>query len=280
MQAYYKFGQFDGFWDATRAIVTLPADVPFDQLKACPNCVAPRLSLVPADYLAELEKTVIEPVKRVQTLIDSHPEITRMYTTLSADEMTLDPLFTFNPDLPAVSNQHVAERIVECNPNVTFSQAPWRIELPQGGVIRGIGAAGTWPAALANLPPNRSIVRAAASGAGKVLEDNSADIAAQLDAYNGVSQATAGVAGAIGVAGQGTGGAAAMGRGGGTAMGSGAGTTAAAGAGSGVAGGGVSAGPGGAAGGGCSLARNESPLFALFTAGALGAMVARRRRRR
>ncbi len=277
-QANARYGQWDGFWDATRIAVTLPADVTLDQLKACPTCFASQLSFVPANYLAELEKTVIEPVKSVQTLIDAHPEITRMYTTLSADEMTLDPLFTFNTELPAVSNQHLADRIVECNPNVYFSQAPWRIELPQGGVIRGIGSGATWPAALSNLPPNRLIVRAAASGEGKVLEDNSSDIMAQLGAYNeSLSQPTAGAAGTTGVAGQATGGGAAMGKAGGTAAVAGAGSRTPDGAGGAS---GVSTAPSSAAGGGCSLARNESPLFALFTAGALGAMVARRRRRR
>jgi len=276
LQAYALYSQWDGFWDATEAAVSLTGGLTFDQLKACISCYPSQLSFVPADYLAELEKTVIEPVKRVQTLIDAHPEITRMYTTMSADEMTLDPLFTFNPELLPVSNQHSADRIVECNPNVSFSQAPWRIELPQGGVIRGIGSAGIWPAELGNLPPNRLIVRAAASGAGKVLEDNSADIAAQLGSYNeNVSKGNAGTPDSSGVAGAGTGG--------GTATGSG-GTAAPAGGGSQL-----PVGTGGdhsataptasAGGGGCSIARGESPLFALFSAGALGAMVFRRRRR-
>ena len=284
-QAVSQYGQWDGFWDATRAVVTLPADLSFDQLKACPSCYAATLSFVPASYLAELEKTVIEPVKRVQALIDAHPEITRMYTTLSADEMTLDPLFTFNADLPAVSNQHVAARVVECDPSVTFSQAPWRIELPQGGVIRGVGPQiGTWPAALGNLPPNRTIVRAAASGEGKVLEDNSGDIQAQLAAYN-AGMSTGGAAGSAGTAGS-------PGTAGMTDIAGTPGTSTAGTAGSSTAPTGgpnaagmpghdttVMAAPASARGGGCSVAGRGQPLFAFFGVSMLGALLARRRRR-
>jgi hypothetical protein len=113
MQAYARYGQFDGFWDATQDSVTLPAGVAFADFKLCPNCYASQLPVSSlTGYLAALQKGVIDPMTRVQTLIDAHPEITRMYTTMSADEMTLDPLFTFNAELGEVSNQHSAERVI------------------------------------------------------------------------------------------------------------------------------------------------------------------------
>src|SRR6478735_1519211 len=112
-RAFQLYGQWDGFWDATRAVVTLADGQSFDSLKACPSCYSIQLS--PQDYLKQLASQVIEPVKRVQQLIDAHPRITRLYTTLSADEMTLDPLFGFNPDLPNVSNLHNAQRVIACS---------------------------------------------------------------------------------------------------------------------------------------------------------------------
>jgi Uncharacterized protein conserved in bacteria (DUF2330) len=261
-QAYSQYGQWDGFWDATRSVVTLPAGVNFDDFKLCPTCYAASIQFSPSAYVAALEKTVIAPVKLVQDLVDAHPEITRMYTTLSADEMTDDPLFAFNPDLPNVSNLHVATRIIECNPNVYSYEAPWRIELPQGGTIRGLGtqATGVWPDALNALPPNRAIVRAGETGKGKVIDDQSAAIEDQLATYNadiGTGPA-AGAAGSAGAAGR-----------------------------SGVAGDG-SAADGGAADphssnttakGGCSFAADGSPLSALAIAAAFSAIVLRRRRR-
>jgi hypothetical protein len=183
--AYQAFGQWDGFWDAVRALGTLPNGLTVDALKACPSCYA--VPLPAAAYLAELDKDVIQPVKRVQALIDAHPRITRLYTTLSADEMTVDPAFTFNADLPEVSSVHTAKRVIECSPNHSQAEAPWYIELPQGDTVWGSGAdasSATWPAGLSPLPPNRSISRAGKSGAGEVLEDNSSAITAQLKSYN------------------------------------------------------------------------------------------------
>jgi hypothetical protein len=42
----------------------------------------------------------------LSTLLRQYPYLTRVYTRLSAEEMTVDPVFRFNPDLPTVSNVH------------------------------------------------------------------------------------------------------------------------------------------------------------------------------
>jgi len=184
-QVYGQYGGWDGFWDATRAAVTLPADLAFEDFKLCPNCYAGQIQFKPASYFAELQRLVIDPVKLVQNLVDAHPTLTRMYTTLSADEMTLDPVFTFNADQGDVNNQHTAERVIECNSKVSQFEAPWRIELPQGGVVRGNASnVGTWPTALNDLPPNARIVRTGDSGSGKVVEDNMEPIKTGLATYN------------------------------------------------------------------------------------------------
>ena len=60
-----------------------------------------------------------------------------------------------------------------------------RIELPQGGVIRGTPQdVGTWPTAVSSQPPNRRVLQLSDKGAGAVLADNSTEINAQLAAYN------------------------------------------------------------------------------------------------
>lgn len=183
--ALQVFGQWDGFWDATQAALTLPQGATIEAFKACPGCFP--IQLTREDYLAQLNKLVIEPVKLVQKLVDAHPQITRLYTTLSADEMTLDPLFSFNADLPDLSNVHSAERVIACNPSVAEFEAPWHIQLPQGqtvwGTAKDAGLA-TWPTELSTLPPNRVITRAAETGQGKVIEDNTDAIASELAHYN------------------------------------------------------------------------------------------------
>jgi hypothetical protein len=186
-RAFGQYGGYDGFWDATRTAVTLPSGLAFEDFKLCPSCYAEQVTFSPATYIAEIERNVIEPMRRVQDLIDAHPVLTRMYTTLSAEEMTLDPVFTFNPDAEDVSNLHTADRIIECNPSVFQSEAPWRIELANGDVIRGTAQDAqvqTWPSALSDLPANSRIVRASSSGDGKVVEDNTASISEGLSLYN------------------------------------------------------------------------------------------------
>jgi hypothetical protein len=103
---------------------------------------------------------------------------------MSAGEMTLDPLFTFNADLPDVSNRHTARQVIECSSEFFEFEAPWRIELPQGGVVRGQGSDRTWPDEFATLPANQRILRRRASGEGIVLEDNSSEIETSLASYN------------------------------------------------------------------------------------------------
>jgi hypothetical protein len=186
-QAYGQYGTYDGFWDATRTAVTLPTGLAFEDFKLCPNCYADQVTFSPAGYVAELERSVIRPMKRVQDLIDAHPTLTRMYTTLSAEEMTVDPIFTFNADAAEVSNIHTAERVIECNPSVFQFEAPWRIELANGDVVRGTpqdAQTATWPSALDDLPANSRIVRTSASGSGKVVEDNAGSITEALASYN------------------------------------------------------------------------------------------------
>ncbi len=183
---YSTYGSWDGFWDAARNTVTLSEDVSFEDFKLCPYCYDSQLvSFSPSEYLTALEDSVIEPVRLMQDLLDGHEYATRLYTTMSAADMTLDPAFTFNGDLADVDNIHTAERIIECNPSVTQFEAPWRIELPQGGVIRGAAAdVGSWPTAVQEQPANLKISQLSATGKGTVLEDNAAEVKQELEDYN------------------------------------------------------------------------------------------------
>jgi hypothetical protein len=175
--------------------------------------------------------------------------------------MTVDPLFTFNADLADVSNVHTAERVIECQPNLYQFEAPWRIELPQGGVVHGTAAdaqSATWPSGLATLPPNSRVVRAGTSGAGKVVEDNSGSISAGLEAYN------ASVPAPIPSGGEPASGGSAFG---GSAFG-----------GSATGGTSNSLAPASNASGGCNLAVPNTPWWSVVSALALSAVALRRRR--
>jgi MYXO-CTERM domain-containing protein len=297
--AYSYYGTYDGFWDAVKQAVTLPSSVSFDSFKLCPTCYSSQITLDPSTFVQALDDLVIEPIHLVQTLIDSHPEVTRLYTTMSAEDMTVDPLFGFNPDLPAVSNVHTAERVIECSADIYQYQAPWRIELPQGGVVRGTASdVGTWPADFSNQPPNRVISRVGESGMGKTVEDNTTAINDALDAYNNTVPSPTPSAGSGG-SGGGSGGTSAKGGSGGKGGSSGKGGSGATG---GTTGGSTSGGADNQAGagepetsgsagmparkpkapssgGGCTIAGENASTTPLLAMMGLGLVLARRRRR-
>jgi hypothetical protein len=183
--ALFELSQWDGFWEAFQANVTWPADIDLSDIQDCPSCFASKL-VVGDGFVTALETDVIKPARLVQELIDQHPQITRLYSTLSARDMTVDPLFSFNPSLPSVSNVHTATRVIECARGYYESDAPWHIELPQGGVVRGGPTTfGSWPKAFDAQPANRRVLRLGETGSGKVLEDNSESIDASVADYNG-----------------------------------------------------------------------------------------------
>jgi MYXO-CTERM domain-containing protein len=171
-----------------RSSVTLPDSIAFEDFRLCPSCYdANVVDFSPTAYLAALEEHAIEPMRLMQRLFDERPYTTRLYTTMSAADMTLDPAFTFNADLEDVANVHSAERVIECRPEVYEWEAPWRIELPQGGVIRGTAgdaAAAAWPSAVQDQPANFTIRQLSASGQGRLVADNSDEVGAQLEEYN------------------------------------------------------------------------------------------------
>jgi hypothetical protein len=182
---YNYYASYDGFWDAVRATVTLPSSVPFQDFQLCPTCYSGQVQFSPSALFQAMEDGVIAPMRVIQELLDRRPYITRLYSTLSAAEMTVDPLFTMNPDLTEVSNTHTADRIIECNRRVYQFEAPWRIELPQGSVIRGTAQdVGTWPSAVDSQPANLRVLTLSSSGAGAEVANNKAAIDEQLAAYN------------------------------------------------------------------------------------------------
>lgn len=186
--ALSRFGSLDGVRDVVRETVPVPAGATVDDLLSCVSCYyGPDLTdidgFVPADFLASMRTNVIEPMERARQLFLDHAYVTRLYTTMSADEMTRDPAFDFNPDLGDYSNVHTADRVIECSPSISRFEAPWRVSLPDGGTVRGSG--NTWPfAADGPMPANARIVRFGTSGEGEVIEDNTSSIATALTEHN------------------------------------------------------------------------------------------------
>jgi MYXO-CTERM domain-containing protein len=201
-----NWGSWDGFDDALRAAVTLPQDIAYADFKNCTQCYLSEPGVVFSNttFLRQLYEMVIKPMQETQALFDSRPYLTRLYTTMSAEEMTMDPVFAFNPDLEDVSNIHTATQLIECNATTSpfGPDVPWSVDLPQGGTVRGAGQ-GTWPIDVTSQPAAVRIMQFGTSGDGEVVEDLTTAIADMNDPAPGKPTAPVAGSGAMASAGSG-----------------------------------------------------------------------------
>ncbi len=119
-------------------------------------------SFDPVEVTARLWEEIVQPMKDGHALLEAHPHLTRLFTTLSPDEMSLDPAFSFNPDLPDVSNVHTAEVTLECD-------GTGEVVLPDGRV-RAVDEVGD--AAIDRAPAARRIEILMEEGPAQVEVDN------------------------------------------------------------------------------------------------------------
>jgi Uncharacterized protein conserved in bacteria (DUF2330) len=177
-------------------------------------------------FIADLQDRLIMPLQRAQAMFDAQPYLTRLMSTVSPEEMTRDPIFTLNKDLPDVSNIHVAKASGMCLPdgsakNVTlelpdgrriplgdlpsfYGGGPWTygMDLPAAQHIELVGPLG---AAIAVAPADVAMVD-------KALDTMAPEIVRGMPMphSNGVSAGGGGCACALGGRGVGLGGAAAL----------------------------------------------------------------------
>ncbi len=181
--------QLDGMQDAI--LLLKPSEEIFpglsdDEFISCPNCYiregAISLAQIQA-FLAEVDSEVIPPMRELRGMFTGGRYVTRLYTTMSPHEMTVDPVFDFNADLEDYSNLHVATRVIECSPRYRQFEAPWRVELTGGDVVRGVG--NTWPLTTSDDFPATSVVRRIGNaGEGAIISDNRDAIEGAIAARN------------------------------------------------------------------------------------------------
>jgi hypothetical protein len=126
------------------------------RLWSCPSCLLdPYYGFVfPADFDPEaatldLEVRVVEPLQLAQGLLDDHPLLARMTSSLDAAEMTVDPVFVVNQDLAGaeVTQVRSATQIFHCGIRSVRESADRtlvlddgrRIELPSMNHLRELG---------------------------------------------------------------------------------------------------------------------------------------------
>lgn len=65
-------------------------------------------------FAVALDEIIVTPLRKGQQLFSDYDYLTRLFTSLSADEMTVDPVFDFNPDFDGVDNVRRATARLEC----------------------------------------------------------------------------------------------------------------------------------------------------------------------
>lgn len=128
-------------------------------------------------FAAELDARVIDPGRHAATLLQSWPYITRVFTTISAHEMTIDPMFHPNADLPEVDPPARATRV--CGETCTEDAI---VTLPDGREV--YAANDEWPNFPSSMPWAERIEHMPPAGAPVVEVDNRAVIDAELAAWN------------------------------------------------------------------------------------------------
>lgn len=112
----------------------------------------------------EFEALVVQPLREAEALALRHGTLTRLYTTMSADEMTLDPIFTFNPDLPPVAKDRSVSGRMICE-----GGAPVEVEYT---TTRGDTFRTRWQAPMDEGPALKLAEQTGPSGPPVVVIDN------------------------------------------------------------------------------------------------------------
>lgn len=105
------------------------------QYFACPSCWGSPLTTVEVDaaaLVARIRSDVLDPIEHVQDLFDTLPYATHLMTVMTPANMTQDPYFTFNADLPDVDNVHRGLATRLCGRGRAPWLAPTRLNITEG----------------------------------------------------------------------------------------------------------------------------------------------------
>lgn len=75
----------------------------------------------------------VTPMREANALFTDFPKLTRLFTTLSPEDMTADPVFAFNTSLPDVSPKHAATFTVKCSQNELKTEQGWIVPMSSPG---------------------------------------------------------------------------------------------------------------------------------------------------
>jgi hypothetical protein len=163
-----------------RKHIPLPAEateqgVSEQSFYSCPACWPEFVDAIAFDAAAaaqDVEDRVVAPLRASQEMVDAYGVLTRLFTTVSPDEMTRDPIFQLRSDLPEIPRLRSATANAECDGN---SVTGFSITLPNGATFSPplsdwLAPVGYAPDDLSAEPNAAEIVLIPAEGAPFVLE--------------------------------------------------------------------------------------------------------------
>ncbi|MBV72459.1 MAG: hypothetical protein CMH52_14130 [Myxococcales bacterium] len=167
-----------------RAFVTLPENISFDEFSNCVFCYddqinSGEIAIDLAGYRDAVRDEINPRRNAINALFVRNPYLTRLYSTMSASEMTVDPAFGFNADLDDVDNLRTATQYIRCDnggfgdeesvirgpSGVTFSSNQSLIRRMDGETVRGM-----------EVPGARLIEQYRPAGQPMLIEDKRAQI--------------------------------------------------------------------------------------------------------
>jgi MYXO-CTERM domain-containing protein len=136
------------------------------------------LEFDPQALTDQLEERVVLPTRAAGTLFKENSYMTRLFTTMSDDEMTRDPVFSFNPDLPEVSNVHEGRITYYCGiiGDDTPTTTPATLTTENGFELAFPDGTGTNPWTDVNWPISQFIRVDREEGDSETVVDNTAAI--------------------------------------------------------------------------------------------------------
>jgi hypothetical protein len=90
----------------------------------------------PEALVLAIDEAITTPRLAGQAMLDGHATLTRLFTTMSAADMSLDPEFRIDEGIADVSNVRTASLVTECSEAFYPSTAPQRLILPSGRATR------------------------------------------------------------------------------------------------------------------------------------------------
>jgi uncharacterized protein (TIGR03382 family) len=159
----------------------VPNGVTSNDFYSCMVCYAgliDQLAWNAAEFGAAIDERVIQPGLHAYDLLQTWPYVTRMFTTISPNEMLIDPIFHTNESLPNVGKLRMGTRELLCD----FGGAVFT--LPDGRQVY-MPDANVWPDVFGDqMPWEEDVEQAALVGPSQNLSDRTEDIDAMLAAWN------------------------------------------------------------------------------------------------